>query len=152
MTIIHTWLILLHFQIINFATASSVLKLKSCIDPSDRIGSNYRGTVSTTKSGRTCIDWNLQYLNFLGTRTLTSERREIKKYLERIEGSLVASSNYCRNPDSSDTGPWCYVQGYRDSSTGRRKNWEACDIQVCKGRDPKSFSDYNHSNLHPPPL
>ncbi|CAB9505089.1 Tissue-type plasminogen activator [Seminavis robusta] len=68
-----------------------------------RYSREYRGTVSTTRSGKTCLDWDTPGLNVNPTNNP-------KAGLER---------NYCRNPDLEMGGPWCYVPG---------ASWEYCDV------------------------
>ena len=40
---------------------------------------------------------------------------------------VPGASNYCRNPDGREGGPWCYI----DST--ERNEWEFCDIPFCDG-------------------
>ncbi len=37
--------------------------------------------------------------------------------------SLEAAANYCRNPDDSPSGPWCY--------TTTMQRWDYCGIPMC---------------------
>ncbi|RDD36819.1 SCO-spondin, partial [Trichoplax sp. H2] len=67
-------------------------------------GSNYRGTVSVTISGRLCALWK--------TESSSSQC------------SGIGNHNYCRNPDNSPTGPWCYTT---DPLVPR----ERCNISTC---------------------
>jgi len=73
------------------------------------IGTNYNGKISTTPDSRTCINWlvmkNIRY---------TSATRAIPNN---------ANHNYCRNFDSDQNGPWCYV-----NTNGEYK---FCDIPKC---------------------
>ncbi|PAA64574.1 hypothetical protein BOX15_Mlig018513g1 [Macrostomum lignano] len=74
-------------------------------------GTEYAGTMSTSASGKTCIPW-------------TSNTALHTYYLPQMfnAATMSAASNYCRNPDGSTTGPWCYV----DATT--REN---CNIPMC---------------------
>jgi len=76
-------------------------KEKKCTD--------YRGTKSATKSGKTCQAWNSQKPH----RHRNNPNRKAGFGLER---------NYCRNPDSSRWA-WCY--------TITSTRWELCDIPKC---------------------
>ncbi|XP_055351222.1 uncharacterized protein LOC129597620 isoform X2 [Paramacrobiotus metropolitanus] len=67
--------------------------------PRCRTVTSYNGTKSTTLSGKTCQQWNVNTPH--------------KSYNHRI-----GSHNYCRNPGNSD-GPWCYT-------TDKNVNWEYC--------------------------
>ncbi|XP_077986277.1 uncharacterized protein LOC144440770 [Glandiceps talaboti] len=71
-----------------------------------RIGLDYRGTVSTTKSGKTCQNWSTAYTEADYDR------------ITLVEMGLL-DNNYCRNPDYDSKGPWCYY------TTGR---YEYCDV------------------------
>jgi len=71
---------------------------------------DYRGTLSTTKSGRTCQQWHEQ------------TPHEHNKFKHRLRHGL--SSNYCRNPSGSSGGAWCYT-------TDPDKRWEFCDVEDC---------------------
>ena len=72
-------------------------------------GSDYRGTVSTTRSGLTCVPWAYQ-----------SDIQTVK-HLE-----LIGGHNYCRNPegDLHESQPWCYTN---DDHIKR----EICSIRQC---------------------
>ncbi|XP_003412151.1 prothrombin [Loxodonta africana] len=77
------------------------------------LGTNYHGNVSFTRSGIECQLWRSRYphkpeINFTAYH---------EAYLKE---------NFCRNPDSSTTGPWCYTT----DPTVRR---EECSIPVCGG-------------------
>ncbi|KAL2081958.1 hypothetical protein ACEWY4_021776 [Coilia grayii] len=85
--------------------------LKECVDG---IGTNYRGTKSTTKSGRTCQEW--------ASRSPHSPNINPQRYPKSD-----LESNFCRNPDNDAGGPWCYTM---DSN----KRWESCDVVDCASR------------------
>ncbi|KAI8498961.1 hypothetical protein Bbelb_234140, partial [Branchiostoma belcheri] len=73
-------------------------------------GSDYRGNLSVTKSGRTCQRWDSNTPHFH------------HNYWPGTSGPGTdpdVAENYCRNPDSDETTLWCYTT---DPST----RWEYC--------------------------
>uniref|UniRef100_A0A9J8CE60 Macrophage stimulating 1 n=1 Tax=Cyprinus carpio carpio TaxID=630221 RepID=A0A9J8CE60_CYPCA len=73
-------------------------------------GEDYRGKVSTTKSGRTCQQWWSKFPH---------DHRWTPSATNGLE------LNYCRNPDGDRIGPWCYT-------TDPEPRYESCDIPQCK--------------------
>ncbi|XP_078607085.1 uncharacterized protein LOC144879470 [Branchiostoma floridae x Branchiostoma japonicum] len=74
-------------------------------------GASYRGTVSATKTGKTCQRWDSQ-----------TPHRHANNIPARLPSSGL-EQNYCRNPDGK-SGVWCYTT---DPST----RWELCDVPTC---------------------
>jgi len=56
-------------------------------------GETYRGVVGVSETGTICHKWSEQFI------TPTSEHTE-----------LLGGHNYCRNPGSTRSQPWCYVK------------------------------------------
>ncbi|XP_056619762.1 plasminogen-like [Triplophysa dalaica] len=79
-------------------------------------GSSYRGTVSVTKSGKTCQSWASQ----------TPHKHDITPDNYPCKG---LKENYCRNPDN-DRMPWCFT-------TDPKTRWEHCNVPKCDDQ-PKS--------------
>lgn len=80
------------------------------------IGTDYRGRVSFTSSGRVCQRWDTQY----------PHHHQLSKGL---------AHNYCRNMDNS-SGPWCYT-------TDPLIRWESCSaalINHAVSCDNRSFT------------
>ncbi|XP_016352287.1 hepatocyte growth factor-like protein isoform X1 [Sinocyclocheilus anshuiensis] len=73
-------------------------------------GEDYRGKVSTTKSGRTCQQWWSKFPH---------DHRWTPSATNGLE------LNYCRNPDGDPIGTWCYT-------TDPERRYESCDIPQCK--------------------
>ena len=65
----------------------------------------YTGTVSKTKSGRTCQNWN---------ETTPQDHND----------TSVGDHNFCRNPGNKKAGVWCYT-------TTTWMKWEKCDVPLC---------------------
>ena len=78
------------------------------------------GTLSTTVNGRTCQAW--------ASNTPHAPNSDSQNDANYPDGSRTAARNYCRNPDSSSLGPWCYT-------TDPNKRWEYCDIPFCSSRE-----------------
>ena len=72
--------------------------------------SDYRGTIATTKLGKTCQRWDSQ-----------SPHKHNRTPDEYPNDGL--EENYCRNPDGED-GAWCYT-------TDPASRWEYCDVPDC---------------------
>ena len=86
---------------LSFATPSS--QPQDCYTGD---GSTYRGTVSVTGTGKTCQAW-------------AADTPHIHHYHQ-------TPSNYCRNPDNTPGGPWCY--------TTSSVRWDTCSqISLCPG-------------------
>ncbi|XP_072299407.1 plasminogen [Eucyclogobius newberryi] len=75
------------------------------------IGTDYRGTKATSKSGKTCQRWE--------SKTPHSPNITPQSH---TRADLV--SNFCRNPDGDSGGPWCYTM---DPGT----RWEHCNVPSC---------------------
>ncbi|XP_004436980.1 PREDICTED: prothrombin [Ceratotherium simum simum] len=75
------------------------------------LGVNYRGNVSFTRSGIECQLWRSRYPHKPEINSTTHPEAELQE-------------NFCRNPDGSTTGPWCYTT----DPTVRR---EECSVPVC---------------------
>ena len=86
----------------------------SCYD--GLTGEGYTGTLSTTKSGKTCQRWDG-----------TSPHWHNQNPDNFPEKSLTAAENYCRNPDG-EPAPWCYT-------TDPEERWDFCDVPACKGTE-----------------
>ncbi|XP_063690554.1 plasminogen-like [Bolinopsis microptera] len=88
-----------------------------CVDKADKYGSEYRGTVSVTKSGLVCQRWDSQSPN---VHRRTPERHPDSGLQE----------NYCRNPGGVNIrGIWCL------NGEGTDPVLELCDIPTCSGAD-----------------
>lgn len=77
-------------------------------------GTEFRGNVTSTLSGKPCRSW--------GSQTSFTHSSLYP------EGSATLAGNQCRNPDPSGrkAGPWCFT----DQSPG---SWEYCDVPSCSG-------------------
>jgi len=81
---------------------------------STKSGSEYRGAISRTTSGRTCQRWD-------------SQQPHAHSYKDQdfSVSSLALAVNFCRNPDPWDSsGPWCYT-------ADPYVRWEHCDVPFC---------------------
>ena len=75
------------------------------------LGTDYTGTVAVTRNGKTCDQWiNWDFYDGIEDSNFP-------------DGSIVAASNYCRNPDHEPLGPWCF------RVTGQ---WGYCSIPMCE--------------------
>ena len=86
--------------------------------------------MSTTVSGRTCQAWASNTPHAPNSASQNDENYP--------DGSRTAARNYCRNPDSSSVGPWCYT-------TDPNKRWEACDVPFCGASE--SLRIFSISNI-----
>ena len=78
-------------------------------------GTSYIGTLSTTKTGKTCQRWDQQSPQ---THSFTDSSLF-------PDESVSAANNYCRNPGADkEGGPWCYT-------TDPNTLYEYCDIPLC---------------------
>uniref|UniRef100_A0AAX7U0Z9 Macrophage stimulating 1 n=1 Tax=Astatotilapia calliptera TaxID=8154 RepID=A0AAX7U0Z9_ASTCA len=73
-------------------------------------GEDYRGKVSTTRSGLTCQQWWSKFPHDHRWTPTATNGLEL---------------NYCRNPDGDRIGPWCYT-------TDPERRYESCNIPQCK--------------------
>ncbi|CAO2579859.1 F2 [Lemmus lemmus] len=99
------------------------------------LGTNYIGTVSVTHSGIECQLWRSRYPHKPDINFTTHPGANLQE-------------NFCRNPDSSTQGPWCYTT----DPTVRR---EECSVPVCgqEGRTTVEMSPRSggsKGNLSPP--
>ncbi|XP_078076531.1 prothrombin [Mustelus asterias] len=87
--------------------------LKHCLEGQcfQGIGSNYKGNVSMTMSGRTCQFWSSNYPHRPQYNPETHNQSDLIK-------------NYCRNPSDSNMGPWCYTKDPKVEA-------EACYVSLC---------------------
>ena len=70
-----------------------------------------RGSISLTKSGIRCQEWKAKKPHVPFLKQGDYEKHDLQK-------------NFCRNPDLSSKGPWCYT-------TSKHVRWEHCDVPVC---------------------
>ncbi|XP_074658654.1 plasminogen-like [Tubulanus polymorphus] len=75
-----------------------------------RLGREYRGILNQVRSGKTCQAWNSQSPHTHNRYDMLSDKN--------------TAANYCRNPDNSPKGPWCYT-------TDPATRWEYCDVRMC---------------------
>ncbi|XP_021571852.1 prothrombin isoform X2 [Carlito syrichta] len=91
-------------------------KLVACLEGNcaEGLGMNYQGQVNITRSGIECQLWRSRYPHKPEINSTTHPGADLQE-------------NFCRNPDGSTTGPWCYTT----DPTVRRQE---CSIRVC-GQD-----------------
>ena len=78
-------------------------------------GSDYKGDVSVTRSGRTCQEWASSFPH------------------EHRWASAGFPANHCRNPDH-EPAPWCYTND-------PTRRFELCDVPRCEQLDATDGSD-----------
>ena len=103
------------YFVVSVPTCICKIQSTLCIIPAKCFtgrGRGYSGTISITRSGKTCQRWSEQ--------TPHQFILPSKQYPE-IDGG----HNYCRNPGSrAPDGPWCFT-------TDPNTRWEYCDVPKC---------------------
>jgi len=84
-------------------------------------GTDYRGSMSVTESGRICQKWASQNPHVPHSCCDPDAVPELK------------SHNYCRNPNGDDR-PWCYTMD-------ENKRWDYCKIPYCSVEDASGSPD-----------
>ncbi|XP_053305162.1 prothrombin [Spea bombifrons] len=87
--------------------------LQDCVQGNCAVGNgaHYVGNISVTRSGIECQSWSSHFPHKAKYNAITHPNASL-------------TSNHCRNPDNSPTGPWCYT---KDPTLAR----EECVIPVC---------------------
>ena len=78
---------------------------------------DYRGIVSKTKSGLTCLSWKIQ-----------TKGDGTSGYWTGSKGAAdngVGNHNYCRNPNDRPKA-WCFTAG--PTTISKPERWEVCDV------------------------
>ena len=111
-------LLLLHFK--QFILNVDCLGFHNCYRSIDR-GVSYRGFVSQTGNGSSCVSWKSR-----------KSRLTYDQDVENAPNAGLGDHNYCRNPMASvRSEPWCYI-------SNESNWWGYCLIQECKG-EARSF-------------
>ncbi|XP_072042492.1 uncharacterized protein [Amphiura filiformis] len=97
-------------NIFKYLEVSYVCLASDCY--SDAIGREYRGSVQQTVGGKECQSWTAQDPHG-HTRTP-----------ENYPDAGLGEHNYCRNPDDTPNGPWCYT-------TDPNTRWAHCPVSNC---------------------
>ncbi|CAG0904427.1 unnamed protein product, partial [Darwinula stevensoni] len=105
----------LHTIIYSTFVEHQSISPKECKD--DRKGLNYVGKKNITKSGYRCQQWMTRIPNAL--------REDFYWKAKSFPDDLHPSHNFCRNPDGSWKGPWCY------NGDGTDPERDDCDIEYC---------------------
>jgi len=100
-----------------------------CYEKKDK-GKAYNGLMTNAASGRTCQNWLVQHPHAIS--------------IEPMPDNGIGNHNYCRNPDGSESKPWCYTL---DTSPDHAK--EVCNVQVCSGPTRDFKSEAMHFNIPP---
>eukprot|EP00058_Branchiostoma_floridae_P001958 XP_002587446.1 hypothetical protein BRAFLDRAFT_100128 [Branchiostoma floridae] len=74
-------------------------------------GASYRGTISVTRTGKTCQHWDSQTPHEHGVTPANYPASGLEQ-------------NYCRNPDGDPSGVWCIT-------TDSERPWDYCDVPTC---------------------
>ena len=84
----------------NIFTTIIPVTQKSCVETfNDFKGRDYEGCQTKTISGRTCQSWFAQF----------PHKHDMNLDRLKLRGITQNEPNYCRNPNESDIGIWCYT-------------------------------------------
>uniref|UniRef100_A0A8C1G877 Plasminogen n=1 Tax=Cyprinus carpio TaxID=7962 RepID=A0A8C1G877_CYPCA len=104
-------------QILRRMSAALYEKKEYLLECVNGIGTDYRGTKSKTKSGKTCQRWEEKFPHVPNITPKTHPKADLE-------------SNFCRNPEGDKGGPWCYTTD-QEKRWDPSIRWESCSIPRC---------------------
>jgi len=112
----------------SLATATSG-QGPDCVEEGDLLGESYRGDVAVMTTGQVCQRWDVDEPN----------SRVGSAYLPQYPDAGL-DENYCRNPDGSSGGPWCF------NSEGTNPVFGSCTVPVCVAEDSDQGDNHDYSH------
>jgi len=117
---IHLSCLILSSFLINWISGLDPLECRT-----DKQAFDYKGTLSTTISGKFCLSWSdketIRLIEGWAPDWLPEEVEEAKE-----------AKNYCRNMDEHSEGPYCFVAGAAPGTAVI----EHCDVPFCPTTPP----------------
>ncbi|KAM3585382.1 uncharacterized protein V6R79_016416 [Siganus canaliculatus] len=116
-------------------TEDNINSVKQCVAGECISGSgvNYEGDVNITESGRQCQYWTSNFPHPI-----------IREFNASEPGSILRE-NFCRNPNNSPDGPWCFT---KDPTVPK----ESCRVPRCGKYLFLTHQDYVPSTVAPEPV